>query len=237
MKMNRPINAKQSKEMNDIIRNMRAGMVSARNITKEETHKHSTDLKNAAWKAGEDLINEIGIAFFKEPPAKKYPFFSGENKLLYSLLAESVKTFQNAFRLSEEGYYRSAFGELRDILELVMKIKLFYIDTACFKKWYEDPNELYPTTEMRSHILFRDSGLNMEIEKLSNALSNNRHCSSATLDSRGPFITNACYYRKDLFEKWCKHVIILKELCIKIINIQQSPKNSQKSAKAPIAHK
>lgn len=128
------------------------------------------------------------------------------------------KAVQNSFRLAEEGYYRSAFRELRDILELVMKIKLFYVSTEDFKKWYEDPNKLYTTGDMRAHAVFKNSKLNKEIEKLSRALSNNRHCSSATLDSRGPVTTSICYFRQDLFEKWCNHVTLLTDLGTKIIN-------------------
>jgi len=92
-------------------------------------------------------------------------------------------------------------------------------DVNIFGKWFKDPKRIYTTKEMRKLSFFQKSGLNKEIEDFSNVLSNNRHCSSATLDSRGSLITNACYYRKPLFDKWCKHMIILKDLIIKIVDI------------------
>ena len=140
--------------------------------------------------------------------------------LLGVLYTEIVKTYQNAFRLAEEGYYRSAFGELRDLLEQIMKIKLFYEEISLFKKWVKDANVLYTTKELRKTDLFKNAGLNEKIANLSNALSNNRHSSFATLDANGPVNTNVSYYRKDLFEKWCKHLILLSELSSEIIDIK-----------------
>ena len=201
------------------------GPFRAREITKEETAKISKELKDVAWKAGEEIIRKIGERFLEYPPQKNYNPFTKEHTILYALLIEFIKTFQNAFRLAEEGYYRSAFGESRDMLEIVMKIKLFYEDKISFNKWLTDPNKLFTTSYIRSTALFRNFGLNEEIEKLSNVLSNNRHCSFATLDARGPIVTNVSYYRKDLFEKWCKHMILLKDLAIKIINAEdKNPK-------------
>lgn len=202
-----------------IMYNVKAGFVKARELTKEETHNNSKQIMDKTWSKFEELINLIAQEFYNYPPQKKYQVFTPEFNLFQSLLVELVKTVQNSFRLAEEGYYRSAFGELRDILELVMKIKLFYVSTEDFKKWYEDPHKLYTTRYMRSLPFFQKSGLNTEIEKLSKALSNNRHCSSATLDSRGPVMTNICYFRKNLFEKWCKHVILLTDLGIKIAKL------------------
>lgn len=197
---------------------IKEGPFKAREITKDETEKNSKELKDIAWVAGEELINKTMESFLNYPPEKNYELFSEPYMELNKLSVELVKTFQNAFRLAEEGYYRSAFGELRDILELVMKIKLFYEDPKAFKKWLSDPNVLYTTKEIRKQKLYQNSGLNSEIESLSSTLSNNRHCSSNTLDAKGPIVTNVSYYRKDLFEKWCKHMIILKDLGIKIIN-------------------
>lgn len=199
--------------------NIQAGFVNARILTKEETHKNSKEINDDAFARFEEVINLITKEFYDYPPQKKYNFLTMEHYVFQSLLFELVKTFQNSFRLAEEGYYRSAFGELRDVLELIMKIKLFYVSTEDFKKWCEDPNKLYITSEMRSHPFFKKSGLNEEIEKLSQALSNNRHCSKSTLDSMGAVMTNVPYFRKDLFEKFCKHIFILSDLAIKIIKI------------------
>jgi len=203
-------------DIKKIMSNVKAGFVKARELTKEETHNTSKQIMDKSWSKFEELINLIAQDFYNYPPEKKYKVFTPEFNLFQSLLVELVKTVQNSFRLAEEGYYRSAFGELRDILELVMKIKLFYVSTKDFKKWHEDPHKLYTTGDMRTHTFFQNPELNKEIEKLSRALSNNRHCSSATLDSRGPVMTNICYFRKDLFEKWCKHAILLSDLGIKI---------------------
>ena len=203
-------------EIKKIMSNVRSGFVRARERTKGDTHKESKQIMDSAWSKFEELINLIAQEFYNYPPEKKYKVFTPEFNLFQSILVELVKAVQNSFRLAEEGYYRSAFGELRDILKLVMKIKLFYVSTQDFKKWHEDPHKLYTTGDMREHSFFKNSGLNEEIEKLSKALSNNRHCSSATLDSRGPVMTNACYFRQDLFEKYCKHVILLADLGLKI---------------------
>jgi len=203
-----------------LLRNVKAGFVESRNLTKEDTYRFSKDIKNSAWKSGEELINSLADNFFNVPPPKKYPILSSQKMILLALYTELVKSFQNSFRLAEEGYYRSAFGELRDMLELVMKIKLFYEEEKYLKEWAKDPNRLLVTKEMRSFLLFKNSGLNEEIEKLSNVFSNNRHSSSHTMDAVGPLLTNACYYRRPLFEKWCKHVILLKDLGIKIIKIK-----------------
>jgi len=108
--------------------------------------------------------------------------------------------------------------ELKTMFEFLMKIKLFYEVPSLFHKWLSDPNILYTTKDMRKTDLYKKSNLNKEIEKLSRAFSNNRHCSSKTLDAKGPIVTNVSYYRKNLFEKWCKHMILLKDLGIKIIN-------------------
>ena len=204
-------------DIKKIMSNVRAGFVKARELTKEETHNNSKEIMDISWRKFEELINSIAQEFYDYPPEKKYKVFTPEFNLFQSILVELVKTVQNSVRLAEEGYYRSAFGELRDILELIMKIKLFYVSTEDFKKWHEDPHKLYTTGDMRSLPFFQQSGLNAEIEKLSKALSNNRHCSSATLDSRGPVMTNICYFRQDLFEKWCKHVILLTDLSMKIL--------------------
>ena len=199
---------------------IKEGPFKAREITKIETEKNSEELRDAARKNGEDIINNVLKKFLEYPPEKNYKPFSKGYMELYKLATELTKTFQNAFRLAEEGYYRSAFGELRDMLEMIMKIKLFYEDRSSFNKWLTDSNALFTTSDIRSTPIFKNSGLNEEIKKLSNALSNNRHCSHATLDARGPIVTNISYYRKDLFEKWCRHIIMLKDLSIKIIDFE-----------------
>ena len=207
-------------DIKKIMSNVKAGFVKARELTKEETHNTSKQIMGTAWSKFEELINLIAQEFYDYPPEKKYKVFTPEFNLFQSILVELVKTVQNSFRLAEEGYYRSAFGELRDILELVMKIKLFYVSTEDFKKWYEDPNAVYNTRRMRKLSFFKKSGLNDEIKKLSNSLSTYRHSSSANLDSRGLVMTNICYFRKDLFEKWCNHAISLTNLGTKIVHSQ-----------------
>jgi len=218
--MSEEIKEKEFSDPKRIIRkNIRAGLVPAREQTKKDTHENSKDLKDAAWKAAEEIINIIGNRFFKFPPVKRYEIFSPPFIALWGLYIEYVKTFQNTFRIAEEGYYRCAFGELRDQLEIIMKMRYFYENIEDFEKWYRDPNKIFTTKDLRKKDFFKKSGLCDEIESFSNTLSIYRHGSSATLDSKGPLATNACYYRKDIYDKWCKHFIILKKLCIKILEI------------------
>lgn len=205
-----------------LLKNIKVGFVKSREITKKDTQRNSKAIKDKAWGAGEELINKLGCTFFEVPPKKKYPIISQSNMALMSLYIELVKSFQNAFRLAEEGYYRSAFGELRDILELTMKIKLFYENEDFLKKWIMDPHKIYTTGDMRKLSLFKNSGLNKRINDLSKTFSINRHCSSRTLDSLGQIMTNVCYYRKQIFGKWCKHLIQLKDLGIEIILLKKS---------------
>ena len=201
---------------------VKVGFDEARKITKEETHKHSKEIKDAAWASGSQIINGICVSLLNYPPEKKYPPLSRPSLVLTAIITDFTKTFQNAFRLAEEGYYRSAFGELRDLLELAMMMKLFYEEPPEFDRWYKDPNVLFTTKKMRRLSLFMNSGLNNEIKKLSNALSRNRHSSSKCLDSRGKVMTNICYYRKDLFDKWCKHLILMEKWIEKIYLLNQT---------------
>ncbi|MBI2549139.1 hypothetical protein HYW21_07355 [Candidatus Woesearchaeota archaeon] len=188
--MSKSVDEANPANINQIMSNVKAGFVKARNLTKEDTHKNSKEIMDTAWSKFEELIKLIAQECYNFPPEKKYIFPSNEYLLLWSILAELVKTIQNSFRLAEEGYYRCAFGELRDVLELVMKIKLFYISTEDFKQWSEDPNKVYNTRTMRKLSFFKKSGLNEEIKKLSNSLSLYRHSSSVNLDSRGSVMTN-----------------------------------------------
>ena len=111
----------------EILVSIREGVTKGREYAKKDAHQHSGELKDAAWKAGEEIINSLAEAFLNVPPEKKYPPFTVPHHRLMQLLTEYAKTFQNAFRLAEEGYYRSAFAELRDLLEIVMMLKLFYL--------------------------------------------------------------------------------------------------------------
>lgn len=200
-----------------ITKYLKYGPFEARRITKEETHKNSSELKDVAWKAGEELLNVISDKFYNYPPAKKYMVGSPQYRYFTGLLAEVLKTFQNTFRLAEEGYYRSAFSDLRDLLEIVMRIKYFYHAEEDFNKWIK--GQYYTTEDIRDSEFFGDP-LTEKIKGFSNTLSANRHSVVFTLDSLGPIITNASYYRKDLFEKWCKHMIMLKDLCLEIVNFE-----------------
>ena len=47
-----------------------------------------------------------------------------------------------------------------------MKIKLFYVSSEDFNKWYEDPNSVYNTRLMRKLSFFKKPGLNNEIIKI-----------------------------------------------------------------------
>lgn len=194
------------------------GPFKARETTKCETHVHSKDLNDAAWEAGSKLMEALSNKFYNFPPQKNYMIGSPQYPYFTGLLAEVLKTFQNAFRLAEEGYYRSAFGELRDLLELVMKIKYFYEKPKEFNIWIGGKDGLFTTEDVRNK-LFKGTELYDEINEFSNTLSRNRHGAVYTLDSLGIIITSANYYRKDLFEKWCKHMIMLKDLSIKIISV------------------
>ena len=203
-----------------IMENIKLGFVHSREKTKQDTEKYSKDIKDRAWKAGDDLLLAVADNFVSDKIRERYELFSKEHTQMYALFAEALKTFQNTFRLAEEGYYRSAFGELRDLLEIIMKMKLFYEDKNSFHKWLNSPIELFITSDIRKTELFKNSPITGRIEHFSHILSNNRHCSSYTLDANGSIITNVSYYRKDLFEKWCKHVFILKEIVSEIINIR-----------------
>lgn len=196
------------------------GPFKAREITKEETEKQSKQLKDETWKAGEELMNQIINKFYYNLndehryglPKPKFKYFIG-------ILAETTRTFRITFYLAECGYYRLAFANLRDILEFVMKIKYFYENKTEFDEWIAKPNSSFFTTSDLREKMFRDNkALNKEVENFSNTLSKNRHSLRFTLDSLGVIITDTSYYRKDLFEKWCKHMIMLKNLSIKIIN-------------------
>lgn len=212
-------NNREESEMGipEILKIIEKGPFEARGLTKKRTHQESKELKEIAWKSIEEISKTIADAFFNSPPPKKYTL-TKQGLILLALFVEFNKTSANAFRLAEEGYYRSAFGESRDLLELVMKIKLFYEFPESLQEWVRTPNKLFTTKRMRKHRLFQNSELNEEIKKLSNTFSNNRHCSVRNLDAFGKVMTNVPYYRKDLFEKWCKHIILMKELSIKIIN-------------------
>jgi 6-pyruvoyl-tetrahydropterin synthase len=198
------------------------GPFKARELTKQETHKNSSELKNSAWAAGDEMLNEISRNFYEisqDDTKLKMSFNQFIN--FTALLAELLRTFQITFILAEEGYYRTAFANLRDLLELVMKIRYFYDHPEEFDKWRSDPNKLYTTENIRK-LFFRRTSLEKELEKFSQALSRSRHGSSATLDASGPLMTNVSYYRKDLFEKWCKHMIILKDLTTKICKFESN---------------
>ena len=213
------------KDIEEILKYIKSGPFKARELTKEETHKNSPELKDAAWKAGEELMKALTEKFYNFPPTKKYMLGTQYYLYYHGLLAETFRTFQNTFRLAEEGYYRSALADLRDLLELVMKIKFFYENTEDFYKWINHPNSsFYTTKDMRDSGFFSEE-LNNRIEDFSTTLSKNRHSLRFTLDSLGPVITNVSYYRKDMFEKWCKHMIDLKELTIEIINFDSNPYN------------
>ncbi len=99
-----------------LLKYIKKGPFEAREITKNETEKNSKELRDTAWNSFDDIVNKIAGSFLNYPPQKNYELFSKEYMELNKLTVELIKTFQNAFRLAEEGYYRSAFGELRDIL-------------------------------------------------------------------------------------------------------------------------
>lgn len=194
---------------------LKSGPWKAAEITKEETEKDSKVIKDIAFAAGEELLREIGGKFYSYPPKKTYEFGTQEFALFSSLLAELMKTSQISFRLAEEGYYRVAMASLRDVLELVLLIKLFYDSPTDFQEWFG--GGIYKMKRLRKK-LFRGSEIDKEVIDFSQILSNNRHSMRPTLDAFGKILTNVPYYRKDLFEKWCKHMITLKDLGIKIIN-------------------
>ena len=87
-------------DIKKIMSKVKAGFVKARKLTEEG-------------------INNITRELYNYSPEKKYKFPSNEFSLFQSILVELCKAVQNSFRLAEEGYYRSAFGELGDILEVI----------------------------------------------------------------------------------------------------------------------
>lgn len=207
-----------SEDIEEIItRYFKVGPFESAKLTKEKTEKKSKEIKDKTWKACDSLLKEISEKFYEESHLNPiYALEKEEWEYFVGLSIELVKTLQVTFRLAEEGYYRIALGNLRDILEIVMKIKYFYNNKEKFLEWIDKPR-IYNTKGLRK-LLFKDTELKNEIENFSNSLSNNRHSIRQSLDSLGIVLTNLPYYRKDLFEKWCKHMILLKDLCIKIIN-------------------
>ena len=207
----------KKKKIDEIIkRYFKKGPFKAKKLVKIDTAENSKSIKDKTWQAGTDLINEVIDNFYNfDFENKSYKLKLYQIIKFQGLLAEIIRTFSTAFKLAEEGDYRIAFAELRDILEFVIKIKFFYNNPEHFDKWTKDPNKVYAISDILPSF---NEQLKLKINDFQNVLSINRHGSSFTLDSFGEIICDINYYKKEQFEKWCKHMITLKDLSIEIIS-------------------